>query len=103
MSRLLKGGDILEIKPLACPPLLHLAWSKWLNGDSKYLLAAASRTDHILFYTYDPKDSSLCLLKTLEIGSNIFCLYLDIRTLANTYELIVSSNDSKVIYLVLDY
>ena len=73
--------DIEQVQPVACPPLLHLVWGRSLLQPDTYILAAASRTNDVLIYSYEPSSKTLLLVKTINIEENIFCLYLDLLSL----------------------
>lgn len=85
VARLSESHHITTIQPLASPPLLHIAWTVSINNPANYLLFAASRTNDVFIYQYDPNLASLSLLKTVTIGEGIFCLYLDIKTKQEHY------------------
>jgi hypothetical protein len=80
VTHLLGPEDLTLIQTLECPPLLHLVWSTSLRHPGCFLLVAASRTNDVLFYLYDPSTRKLSLLKVLSVGENVFCLYLDLLT-----------------------
>lgn len=41
------------IKPIECPPLLHLVWGRSLTSATNYILAAATRTNDVLIYIFN--------------------------------------------------
>ena len=85
VARLSQSQQITTIQPLASPPLLHITWTASITNPANYLLVAASRTNDVLIYEYNPNLASLSLLRTVTIGEGIFCLYLDIKTKQNHY------------------
>lgn len=93
--------DLEQIEMVECPPLLHLVWARLIGWEDRCLLFAASRTDDVLIYECDLGSAKLTLKKTLAAGQNIFCLYLDVSVLEDCYRLLVSTNDSQVIDLLL--
>lgn len=82
--------------------MLHLVWGRMIGEGNSYILAAASRTNDVHFYSYSPSKDVLSLEKTIQVAENIFCLYIDLLTYQTYYHLLVSSNESTVISIHLD-
>ena len=59
---------IQHINTIPSPPLLHLEWTQHLqHQNSQYILAAATRTNLVLLYTYTPQTGQLQLANTIQI------------------------------------
>ena len=65
-------------------------------------MVAASREDDVLIYEYDSQVLELTLKKIIKVGEKMFCLYIDMISNEKDYQLLVSSNEEKVINLRLD-
>lgn len=65
-------------------------------------MAAATRTDDVYLYGYSCETKQLSLLKVIPVGKEMFCLYLDMVSYNDHYHMVVSSNESTVISLILD-